>query len=213
VAVKAEDFYRRVVEIAARPPHERHRLLARLHADVVTRYLDIVQATSPPDAARASSDGRTVAQVVGHIAEWERFTILAAGEMIAGVQWPRIMTMSGYVEPDGRVQDFTGVDAFNAYQTAKHAAWPWEQIRDLAIRTATVLHALFTQPALLPPGRLEQTRACEWHLPNRVTLAVPAGWYLWMVSIEHEAMEKHAIARPLGPGNRASRCSIQPQRG
>jgi hypothetical protein len=53
------------------------------------------------------SGGLTIAQVVGHIAEWERFTILAAGEIMAGVQWPRIMTLSGYVEPDGRGQDFS----------------------------------------------------------------------------------------------------------
>jgi hypothetical protein len=102
----------------------------------------------------------------------------AAGEMIARVQSPRIMTLSGHVEPNGRVQDFTSVDVFNAYQTAKHATWAWEQIRDLAIRTATALHTLFTQPVLLPSDLLRQTRACEWHLPNEMTLAVPAGWYL-----------------------------------
>jgi len=78
--VKAEGFYRRSVEIAAQPPHERHRLLAGPHTDVATRYLDAVRAISPQDAARVSSDGRTVAQVVGHIAEWGRFTILTAGE-------------------------------------------------------------------------------------------------------------------------------------
>ena len=192
MTVKAEHFYQRIVEIATQLPHERHALLTRLHTDVVTRYLDAVRAISRQDAARGSSDGRTIAQVVGHIAEWERFTILAAGEMIAGVEWPRIMTMSGYVEPDGRAQDFASVDAFNACQATKHAAWPWERIRDLAVHTATALHALFTEPALLPPERLEQTRACEWHLPNGVTLAVPAGWYLWMVSIKHEAVEHAA---------------------
>jgi hypothetical protein len=45
--VKAEDFCERIVEIAAHPPHERHRLLAGLHAEVVTRYLDTLRAISP----------------------------------------------------------------------------------------------------------------------------------------------------------------------
>lgn len=75
------------------------------------------------DATRVGSDGRTLAQVVGHIAEWERFTILAVGEIIAGVHWPRIMNLSGYVEPDGQVREFTSVDAFNDYQAIKHAKW------------------------------------------------------------------------------------------
>jgi hypothetical protein len=34
-------------------------------------------------------------------------SILAAGEIMARVQWLRIMTLSGYVEPDGRGQDFS----------------------------------------------------------------------------------------------------------
>ena len=119
--MKAEDFYRRIIEIAAQPPHEWHALLASLHADVVARYLDALRAISPQGAARTSPDSRAVAQVVGRIAEWERFTILATGEMIAGVEWPRLMALSGYVEPDGRTRDFTSVDAFNAYQAARHA--------------------------------------------------------------------------------------------
>jgi hypothetical protein len=190
--VKAKTFYQRIVEIAAQPPHERHMLLSSLHAEVVAGYLDAIRAITPQDAMRVSSDGRTIAQVVGHIAEWERWTIVATGEMIAGVQWPRIMTALGYVELDGRAQDFVSVDAFNAYQAAKHAAWPWEQIRDLAIHMATTLHTLFTQPVLLTPDRLEQTRVYEWHLPNGVSLAMPVGWYLWMVSIEHEAVDHAA---------------------
>ena len=190
--MKREAFYQQIVEIAAQPPHERHTLLAQLHNEVVTRYLDTVWAITQQDARGVSSDGRTIAQVVGHIAEWERFAILAAGEMIAGLQWPRIMTNSGYLEPDGRALDFASDDAFNAYQATKHASWPWEQIRELAIHTATSLHALFTQTALLSPDRLEQTRGYDWHLAKGTSLVVPCGWYIWTVSIEHEAVEHAA---------------------
>jgi hypothetical protein len=133
-----------------------------------------------------------VGQVVGHIAEWERFTILAVGEMIAGVRWPQIMNLSGYIETDGRVREFISVDAFNNYQATKHAAWSWEQIQDLAIYTATTLQVLLAHPTLVSWERLEQTRAYRWRLPNGESVTVPCGWYLWMVTLEHEAVE-HAV--------------------
>jgi hypothetical protein len=52
--------------------------------------------------------------VVGHIAEWERLALIAFGEIIAGMQWPRMMSLSGYVESDGQGRAFTSVDAFDA---------------------------------------------------------------------------------------------------
>jgi hypothetical protein len=144
------------------------------------------------DAARVSSDGRTLGQVVGHIAEWDRFTILAVGEIISGVRWPQIMTLSGYVEPDGQVREFTSVDTFNDYQATKHAMRYWEQIRDLAIQTAATLQALFAHPSLISWECLEQTKPYCWRLPNEKSVTVSCGWYLWMVTLEHEAVE-HAV--------------------
>jgi hypothetical protein len=144
------------------------------------------------DAARVSGDGRTVGQVVGHIAEWERFNMLAVGEIIAGVHWPQIMNLSGYVEPDGQVRAFTDVDAFNAYQATKHAAWSWEQIQDLAIYTATTFQILFTHPSLISWERLEQTKAYRWRLPNEMSVTVSCGWYVWMITLVHEAVEHAA---------------------
>lgn len=119
--MQADAFYQQLVEIAAQPPRERHSCLSTFHDQVLTRYLDAIRSISPQGAMRDSSDGRTIAQVVGHIAEWERWTIVAAGEMIAGVRWPRIMALSGYVELDGRTKDFTSLYAFNAYQAVKHS--------------------------------------------------------------------------------------------
>ena len=190
--MKAEAFYQWIVKIAAQAPYERYGLLVEFHTEVAMRYIRLIRAITKQEAMRLSSDGRTIAQVVGHIAEWERFIILAAGEMITGVHRPRIMDLCGYLEPDGRVQDFASEDDFNAQQAAKHATWTWEQIQDLAIHTATALHALFTQPALLSPDCLERTQSCEWRLPQGIKLTLPTGWYLWMVSLEHEAVEHAA---------------------
>lgn len=190
--MKAEIFYQKIVAFAAQSPAERRLSLIGLHADVVIPYINAVRVITAQDAVRISSDSRTLGQVVGHIAEWERFTILAVGEIITGVRWPQIMNMSGYVEPDGQVREFTSVDAFNDYQANKHAAWSWMQIQDLAIQTAAALQVLFAHPSLLSWERLEQTQAHCWRLPNEISVTVSCGWYLWMVTLEHEAVE-HSV--------------------
>lgn len=190
--MKAEVFYQKILAIAAQSPADRRISLVSLHTEVVTPYLKAVRAMTAQDALRVSSDNRTLGQVVGHIAEWERFSILAVGEIITGVRWPQIMNLSGYVAPDGQVCEFTSVDAFNDYQAARHAACSWEQIRDLAIQTAVILQILFAHPALVSWEGLEQTKAYRWPLPNEMSVTVSCGWYLWMVTLEHEAVE-HAL--------------------
>jgi hypothetical protein len=182
--MEAEDFYQKIVAIAAQSPAERRLSLVGLHMDVVTSYLNAVRAMTAQDAARISSDSRTLGQVIGHIAEWERFTILAVGEIITGVRWPQIMNLSGYVEPDGQVREFANVDAFNDYQATKHAAWSWARIQNLAIQAALTLQVSWE--------RLEKTQAYRWCLPNEMDVTVSCGWYLWMVTLEHEAVE-HAV--------------------
>jgi hypothetical protein len=190
--MKAEVFYHKIVAIAAQSPAERCLSLVGLHTEVVIPYLNAVRAMTAQDAARISSDGRTLGQVVGHIAEWERFTILAVGEIITGVRWPQMMNLSGYVESDGQVREFTSVDAFNDYQATKHEAWPWEHIRSSAIQTAATLQILFAHSSLASWERLEQTKVYRWQLPNEMSVIVSCGWYLWMVTLEHEAVE-HAV--------------------
>ena len=187
--MRAEVFYQKIAVIADQSPAKRRFSLIDLHTVVITSYLNAVRAMTAQDAAHISSDGRTLTQVVGHIAEWERFTTLAVGEIITGVGWPQIMNLSGYIEPDGKVREFTSVDAFNDYLATKHAAWSWQQIQDLAIHTAVTLQVLLAHALLVTWERLEQTEVHHWRLPNEMSLAAPCGWYLWMVTLEHEAVE------------------------
>jgi hypothetical protein len=190
--MEADLFYQRIVKIAARSPYDRYALLAEFHTELVSHYLNLVRSMTAQEAGRTGVDGRTIGQVVGHIAEWERYIILAAGEMIAGVEWPQIMELSGYQTPDGQLHHFSSEEEFNAYQAARQADQPWEMIRDLALHTALALHTMFSQPALLSPDTLEQTRKYTWRLPNGLKLTIPVGWYLWMVSIEHEVVDHAA---------------------
>jgi hypothetical protein len=196
--VTPDAFYADLVAIAEEPPEKRRRRLVALHAEVAARYRAAVEAIADDGAARVTPAGRTVAQVVGHIAEWERYIIQSAGEVISGVRWPRLVTHRGYVEPDGSVHDFLTDDAFNAHQARKHAAEDWPAIKALALAMSATLHRLFTDPELLPAERLEQTgRWDHYRLSTGVTLRVPCGWFLWMIAIEHEAVE-HADDLALG---------------
>ena len=61
---------------------------------------------------------------MGHIAEWDRAVILAVGEILAGVTWPRLMSEMVTIEPDGQVRSFASVAEFNAYYALKYAGQP-----------------------------------------------------------------------------------------
>ncbi len=191
--IRADSFYPLLMDIAQQPPDERHRMLADLHANVVTRYLDMVEAITPEGARRIVPDGRTVTQVVGHIVEWERYVIISAGEVLAGVEWPGLVSHARYVEPDGTMFAFRTNAEFNAHQAEKYDSASWEAVRRTAIDTATTCYRLFAQSGLLTAERLERTRSWDYYeLPIGVTLKVPCGWFLWMITIEHEAIEHTA---------------------
>ncbi len=196
--MQRENFYQQLASIAGEAPDKRHRLLCDLHTDIVTRYWNLLQNVTDQGAETQCPDGRTVNQIVGHIAEWDRYTLEAMGEIIAGVQWPGIMSKTRYVESDGHTHAFNTVNHFNAHQMQKYLTIPWTETKAVALAMSKRLHVLFTQSALLPAETLEQTRQMNgYELPTGVTLNLPCGWFLWMVTLEHEGVE-HAADLELG---------------
>jgi hypothetical protein len=195
--MNVDGFYQRVIESAAQPPEMRHTLLADLHSAILDRYLDALDAITPDQASQSvnmGDDQRTLAQLVGHIAEWDRFAILSAGDILAGLRHPRMITsIEGYVEPDGTVLNFASIDEFNRWQAEKQAAWSWNQIRTLACDTAQIFHTLFTDELLLNVQRLEQTLPRHKKLRNGVKLEnLTMGWVLWLIQLEHLGAEHAA---------------------
>src|SRR5215213_6051142 len=134
--MNVDGFYEQIIAGAAQRPDVRHALYIDVHTDLLDRYLDVVNAITPEQSAQPvnqGSDQRTLAQLIGHIAEWDRFSILAASDILAGLKHPRCVTsIEGYVEPDGTSLSFSSVDEFNHYQAEKQASWSWEQICTLA---------------------------------------------------------------------------------
>jgi hypothetical protein len=187
-------YFDRVAAVMQQPSVERHKALSELHTTALYAYLKVLRTISSAQAEQPVQRGtetRTLVQVVGHMAAWDRFSILAAGDILTGMSQPRMVTTpAGYVEPDGQTLDFATVDEFNAYHAAQHATWRWEPMRAWATEMATTLHALFTQPNLLTAARLEQT------LPHRKRWDDDAylenstmGWSLWLIVLEHLAVE------------------------
>ena len=195
--MNAERFYQRVTTACGLRPAERHARLAALNAEVVAAYLAAVQDITAQRAAEPAADGRSVQQVVGHIAEWERFGILSAGDILAGLLHPRmITTLDGFLEPDGNAPAFASIDAFNAYAAARHAAQPWAETQALALDTALTLSALFCEPNLLSAARLEKTLPFRKRLQNGAVIRdIAMGWNLWLTMLEHEAVEHAADLR------------------
>jgi hypothetical protein len=192
--LKPDIFYPRIAEIVTLPPVERHAQLAALHTDTLGNYLEAVRRITADDAQCLiddTGDPRTVGQIVGHIAEWDRVSMFGAVDILLGMKNPRgVVDINGYEEPDGTRMDFESVDAFNAYQAEKHATWAWADIQALAIDTATTLYGLFTHPNLLHAQRLEDTPRKLLSLENGMTIPdVALGWHLWILVIEHMAVD------------------------
>ena len=192
--MKPAAFYDHVARVMALPAAERHPLLVQLHSQSLRPYqtmLNRLTAEQVRQPQPASSDQRTIAQIVGHIAAWDRFAVLAAGDILAGIQHPRMITdLSGYREPDGTFPTFNTIDDFNAYQAQKYQTWSWADLRFLANDMATTLYSLFTHPQLLSAARLEGTAPFWKRLQNGLVINnISMGWNLWLTMIEHLAVE------------------------
>lgn len=188
-------FYDTVAAAWRRSPDQRRSHLIDLHRRLVSHYVRALKRIAPESAALpVPGDGRTVTQVVGHIAEWDRATIIALGEILAGVQWPRIMSSCATVDPLGEALAFADTAAFNAHCAASYRDRDWPAVRDAAIDAATTLFQIFEAPGLLTPARLEATSVYpSYVMGNGQSFELPCGWYLWLATMEHEALE-HAAA-------------------
>jgi len=190
--MQAEVFYTRFGVVLDRQPAERHAGLLALHAETLAEYTAWVQAITPAAAASASSDGRPIGLVVGHIAAWDRYLIQACGEMLSGAAWPSFMDLRGYLDEDGRRTEFDSIDAFNAHQAGLQRGLAWDTLRSAALDRASSAAALFAGPGLLTAERLERTRPTEWRLHGDRRVRAPVGWEIWMIIMEHESVEHDA---------------------
>ncbi len=175
-------------------PQARHADLLELHQVVLADYLHVVASTTAEQAAQTINlpgDTRTMKQLIGHFVGWDRFSILAAGDILAGVEIPRtVLNQRGFIDSDGQVHDFDSVDAFNDWHAERDSHRAWIDIQADAIQAAETLYALFADPKLLNAKRLERT---PMHLKRlhdgRVIENIRMGWALWLIELQHWAVE------------------------
>ena len=192
--MKAETFYARVLRAVENAPPQRHADLLALHHDVLADYLKSIERITAAEAAQplnGTDDSRTLGQLVGHFVGWDRFSILAAGDILAGVEVPRtVLDQRGFVDVDGKVYDFESVDAFNDWHAERDRQLPWDTIQADAIDYARTLYSMFADPALLNAERLEKTRMHLKRLHNGVVIEdIRMGWALWLIELQHWAVE------------------------
>lgn len=187
-----DQWYDRLVGITnLDDSRKRYEELIRLHAETVNFYVSTIKMIDDQVAAQISSDGRPKSLVVAHIMGWEEWQIQAYTDSDRLRRLTSQMGLRDYFDIEiRRMMSFLGVDDFNKYQADKYAQIPWAEIQQKAISTALALQELFPPtPSEEWLDFLENTPVKVWHVTPTITITVPGGLYLWMVSLEHEAVE------------------------
>lgn len=177
---------RRIFQLA---PEERKVEMTAFHRKVCDDYCKAVKGITPERAETISSDGRLVKQVVGHIMEWDRFTLICLGKLLSGVKTRKLLWKNGYVDASGEPYNFGSLEAFNAFQAERQASMSWSEIQMNAVSVASNLLTLLSTPFLITPALLEDTITISPELYDGQRLPIPSGWFLWYVILDHEAIE------------------------
>ncbi len=188
----ADNFYSRYATLLTLPPDDRHAGMCTLHTATLAEYAGWLRAITPEAARSTSSDGRSIALVVGHISAWDRFMLQACGEMLSGAAWPGFMDLRDYLDESGERRDFELIDAFNAFHADAQRDRSWEQIRSEALDRAAAARSIFAEPGLLTPERLDRTRQTQWGLTGGRRAHAAVGWQIWMIILEHETVDHAA---------------------
>ena len=182
-------FITEIRRIFQLPREPRFKAMSDFHQQVHADYCRAVSAIIPKRAEEASSDGRLVKQVVGHIMEWDRFTLISLGQLMSGVKTRKCLWKNGYVDKAGDPYNFGTIDGFNAFQAERQLSVPWPEIQGGAIGIATTLTNLLSKPAIVTPALLEDTEAISPELYDGQRFAIPCGWFLWYTILNHQAVE------------------------
>lgn len=182
-------FITEIRRVFALAPAERYDAMSALHRTIHAEYTGAVEEISPERAASVSTDGRLVSQVVGHIMEWERYTLICLGQLLSGVKTRKLLWKNGYVDKAGEPYNFSSLDGFNAFQAERQRKLSWIEIQSDAINLADTLLNILSSHAIITPSLLEDTETISPELYDGQCLPIPCGWFLWYVILDHEAVE------------------------
>lgn len=186
-----EAWYQSLALIAQEKPARRYAGLVNLHRKTLEDYTSALNHMTEDQAEAIGIDGRKRKIVIAHIMGWEEWQTQVFADLLKEERLKKQLHMQEYQDPQtGNMMDFSSVDAFNAHQEELYRDWSWNDIREKATAIANRLHSFFPDD---PTGEwlqfLDSEPIKEWHVTKDLTLPVPGAWYLWMVSLEHEAVE------------------------
>lgn len=188
--MNADSFYVQVRSGFGMSPEQRHRHFTKLHTSVLNEYVRAIRFTVTDLAEQPAADAedpRPIKLIVAQMAEWDRFAIVAASDILTGLAVPRMVhNLHGYLDADGQQHDFDDIAAFGAFQGQRYQDTDWLDVQRLAIDLAETVHAMFSQPKLVNSTRLEATQATTLTLSNGETFVdIPMGWGLWLLVLEN----------------------------
>ncbi len=186
-----EVWYQNLAIIAREVPLQRYKGLVDLHRTTLNDYVNALYHITEEQAEASGVDGRKRKIVIAHIMGWEEWQTQVFADPQKEERLKKQLHMEGYHDPQtGNIMNFLSVDAFNAHQEELYRDWSWNDIREKAIATANRLHSFFPDdPTEEWLTFLDNEPMKEWRVIKDITLTVPGAWYLWMVSLEHEAVE------------------------
>lgn len=187
-----QKWYKKLISIAStKNLHARYLELVQLHSNTTRTYISALKNITKEKAKEVGSDGRSVALVVAHIMAWEEWQMQIFTDQNKEKRLQKQMKLQEYYDSDTqKIVDFQNVDEFNAYSAKRYRQSSWKDIRQKAVHTALKLQSFF--PISVSKEWiyfLQNSPKHNWKILPNVTLTLPSGWYLWMVSLEHEAVE------------------------
>ncbi len=175
-----------LLALALDPERQKQRLLEILRSCRFTFMREVQDLDGEQAATPWTPDGRSMKEIVGHIAGWEEWTAAAFGEIAAGAAEPAIMSLGGY--PHG-IARYASIDTFNAARMAEARERPWSE---LLASSDAAFERLIAAVECTPASSTAQTASFFW--PD-LGGTVPCGVYLLMVSAYHYQEEHLAEVR------------------
>jgi SAM-dependent methyltransferase len=158
------------------PEPQKERLIEIVRSCRFAFMRDLQEMDGERAATPSTPDGRTLKEIVGHIAAWEEWTASALAEVRAGAAEPAIMSLGGY--PRG-ISRYASIDAFNAARMAEARQRPWAEVLE---DSASAFARMVEEAERTPAAALHATAPFYW--PD-LGGTVPCAVYLLMVAAWH----------------------------
>jgi hypothetical protein len=184
VAPPPRTFAEEAHDIARQDPETQTRRALETLRSARFSFVSAVESLTEEEASAPGPNGKSLKEIVAHMAAWDEWTAAGLREIAHGAMSPSILRLEGH--PDG---PFASVDEFNAASFAWGREQTWASVLD---RSRKAFESLIEAAESLTGADLARTVPYEW---RALQLTLPAGLYLLLEDARHYA-EEHASDVP-----------------